>query len=121
MLIRLPVQSFHIHTRLKGTHPHAAFPDKFDTSNLESREAFEELPTAKLQALVKICLHHLGMDGAPPLVVESDTGKLVVDESVKMPDPVPGAGPDKIVIYTSLPSTNEMVIKVRYHSRCRVS
>lgn len=101
---------------MKANHPGCVF-DEFKFDNLDTLEAFEADPTAKLAGLCKIVVHHLKEDGQSPLIWDGATSSLIVDDSVTMPVPPAPAGPDKIVIYTALPSSNEVIIKVCYSLR----
>lgn len=89
----------------------------------ETLQDFEENPTAKLQALVRILLHHISAPGAKPLVNKPEyalkplaelppfpeANTLVEEEGFRYEQHT-GDEPDKIIVFSYFPS-NEHILK----------
>lgn len=87
---------------------------------------FEEHPTAKLCALVRILQHHLEEDGRPPLITQfnekagevtslppfPESNALVPDPSFDWGDQYGGTAPDKILLFSAFPLNNSVIFPV---------
>lgn len=67
--------------------------------------------TAKLDAMVQICKHHLQAQNASPLEREEGSNKLV--PSAHQMKPTTDTRPDKIVIFSTFVKYNHILVAVR--------
>lgn len=103
------LQKFYSVARQMSLHPFAADRKKRGTFP-ESKARYDEIPSAKLDAVVNLVLHHMDDRQAPPLKVV-DHKNLVPGEwpSSNQRDP---AKPQKIVIYSFFTQSNGLLLRV---------
>jgi hypothetical protein len=68
-------------------------------------------PSAKMNALVVLVLHHLDRNGAPPL--KSINGNVEsCGDGLETANPIPNLPDDKIIIFGAFPSSNPIIVNV---------
>ncbi len=73
-----------------------------------SLEEWEANKSTKLDALVKMLLHHLEEDNRAPLVLD-EHNNLVPDPTFVPTPRGPNSPPDRIVVYVAFPSNNPLI------------
>ncbi|KAH9828575.1 P-loop containing nucleoside triphosphate hydrolase protein [Rhodofomes roseus] len=98
-------KSFYIDLRRATFHLSQSSTTEFPEP--KSKEEFEQMPTAKLAALVDI-IHHHRTPKAPPLNIKTE----LRDPDFKGYSTHHGSGPDKMIVFSYFPSNNNLLRKV---------